>query len=493
MLCLDRVVLLLLAMGTLCGQIDAPYRSQPRGHEENRSRVDRIHQDELRKFSGETNLLVLPGLIADRRKRRVEVRVERSSVGPNAPCEFLVVSESSDHGYEALLIAFARPSDIHEALRFIGTEPGQSFHPPSHRYWAKGERFLLSVSATNTSPVRVEELLIDRRTGVALPTDGFLFTGSRRIPAPNDPGEAEYAADAFQPMAIASLFSTPYAVFEVPRSVSKEAVYRNTTLNPGIPIDEGALLTLVIEPALPEGSSSVKDLVLQVNAAPRTGNHPRSNVEALADLRVQLRDGPTVLNPDGSLVSVIGSIAALDRERYAPFLTLQWSPGIRLASAQALAEILASLDREQGIRVEPPLPGEPYYRAFTPNRQLLDRTERFFHPLELDLLQKEGRISGRLLLVESVWKEGASRPELQFLERPILDPTDLRRELAADRERTRSSGRHPRPAVMLAFAPSDLTMGQLTAFLEPVLTNHTAIHLLLDEPMPPTLPKDTAP
>jgi hypothetical protein len=46
---------------------------------------------------------------------------------------------------------------------------------------------------------------------------------------------------------------------------------------------------------------------------------------------------------------------------------------------------------------------------------------------------------------------------------------------------------------MLAFVPSNLTMGQLTAFLEPVLTNHTAIHLLLDEPMPPAPPKDSAP
>lgn len=113
--------------------------------------------------------------------------------------------------------------------------------------------------------------------------------------------------------------------------------------------------------------------------------------------------------------------------------------------------------------------------------------------MELALQNKDGRISGRLLLVHSVWKEGASRSELQFLERPILDPADLRQELAVDRERTRSSGGRPRPNVLLAFAPSDLTLGQLTAFLEPFLTNHTAIHLLLDEPMPPTSSKEIKP
>jgi hypothetical protein len=489
---LHRVVVLLLAVATVHAQLDIPFKVRPQEHETNRARVARIHQDELRRFAGDTNLLVLPGLIADRRTHRVEVRVERSAVGANAPCEFLVVSESSEHGYEALLIAFARPSDIHQALRFIGTEPGQSYHPPSHRFWAKGERFLLSVLAPHRPTIRVENLLVDRRTGAALPQDGFLFTGSRWIPDPEDPRRARYAADTFQPMAIASLFSTPHAVFEVPRLASKESVYRNTVANPGFPIPEGELLTLEIEPSLPVGSTGLKDLLLQVDANPHTERRPGSKVEALANLRVQLLDGSTVLNPDGSLVSVVGAIAALDRQQHIPFLTLQWSPAIQLASAQALAEILASLDREQGIRIEPPLPGDPYYRAFTPDRRLLDREERHFHPLELALHHQDGRISGRLLLVDSVWKEGASRSELRFLERPILDPTDLRRELEADRERTRGSGR-PRPNVMLAFVRSDLTMGRLTAFLEPVLTNHTAIHLLLDEPMPPTSPKASAP
>ena len=493
MLLLHRVVVLLLAVAAVHAQVDMPFKARPSGHEENRARVARIHQDELRRFADDTHRLVLPGLVADRRTRRIEVRVERSAVGANAPCEFLVVNESSDHGYEALLIAFARPSDLHAALRFIGTEPGQSYHPPSHRFWAKGERFLLSILATNTAPLRVENLLIDRRTDAALPPDGFLFTGSRRIPAPDDPSRADYAADTFQPMAIASLFSTPYAVFEVPRSVSKETVYRNTTVNPEFPIAEGTLLTLAIEPALPPGATRVQDLVLQVDAAPRAGKPPSSSIEALADLRVQLRDSTTVLNPDGSLVSVVGSIAALDRQKHAPFLTLQWSPDICLASAQSLAEILASLDREQGIRIEPPRAGDPYYRAFTPDRQLLDRTERLVQPLELALQQKDGRISGRLVMVDSIWKEGASRSELRFLERPLQGPADLRREIAADQERSRSAGRRPRPNVLLAFASSDLTMGQLTAFLEPVLTNHTAIHLFLDESLPAIPPKAPAP
>lgn len=488
-----RVPALLLAATTVCAQIDLPFKARPNGHEDNRARVARIHQDELHRFAGDTNHLVLPGLIADRNSRRVEVRVERSAVGPEAPCEFLVVNEASEHGYESLLIAFARPSDIHAALRFIGTEAGQSYHPPSHRFWAKGERFSLTVRGTHAAPIRVEDLLVDRRTGAALPPDGFLFTGSRRIPAPDDPARSSYAADAIQPMAIVSLFSKPYAVFEVPRTVSKETVYRNTTVNPEYPIAEGTLLTLTIEPAFPPTTTTYQDLTLHVDAVPRPTHRPRSKVEALAELRVQLRHGTSVLNPDGSLVTAIQAIAALDSQNRIPYLTLHWSSGVRLASAQALAEILSSLDREQGIRIEPPLPGDPYYRAFTPDRQLLDRSERLFHPWELTLQQKDGRISGHLLLVDSIWKEGASHREFEITEHPIQHPADLGQKLASDRERNQRPGRHHRPEVLLAFTPSDFTMGQLAAFLEPVLTNHTAVHLFLDESAPPTPPKPAAP
>jgi hypothetical protein len=264
MLRLHLAVLLLLAMATMQAQVDAPYKLKPRGHEQNQSQVARIHQEELRKHADETNLLVLPGLIADRRTRRVEMWVERSAVGPNAPCEFLVVGESSDHGYEALLIAFALPSDLHRALTFIGTEPGHSFHPATQRFWAKGERFLLSVVTSNMPPIRVETLLLDRRTDTPLQEEGFLFTGSRKVPSVDDPTRQVYAANAFQPKAMVSLFSTPDAVFEVPRTIPKEVVYQNTMVNPDPPIAEGALLTLVIEPAQPNGSHWVKDLVLQV-------------------------------------------------------------------------------------------------------------------------------------------------------------------------------------------------------------------------------------
>jgi len=165
-------LLFLLAL-PLLAQDGTPYKSKPKGHEENKQLAASAYEGNLKKYAGNTNILVLPGLVADQKKKRVEVLVERTAVSQNAPCEFTIIADSSDHAYEALLISFAKPSDVHRALQFIGTEPGESFDPGSLRYWAKGESFVLSIVRTNEPPLRLEELLADRRTGKSLCEGGL--------------------------------------------------------------------------------------------------------------------------------------------------------------------------------------------------------------------------------------------------------------------------------------------------------------------------------
>lgn len=493
MLRLPLVALLFLTASSAQAQDDIPYKSKPRGHERSRQFAVSAYENNLKKHAGGTHLLVLPGLVADKKTRRVEVTVERSAVGRNAPCEFMVVGESSDHAYEALLIAFAKPSDVHRALRFIGTEPGESFDPASLRFWARGETFILTVTATNAAPIRLESLLMDRRTGKPLPEDGFMFVGSRRVPALDEPVRQVYAADEFQPKAIVSLFNSPHSVLEVPRSVSKDVIYQNTTVNPDYPWAEGALLTLVFEPANKDGFMRVKDLVLHVEARPGEGNPSALDVGRLAGLRFQLTEAETVLNRQETLISVVESLAGLDRKKHDPFLVVRFAGNVGLDQAQALAEILSTLDREQGVRIEPPSAGQIYYRAFTPDRDLLNRAERLYHPWELSLSEKGGRVSGTLLRVESVWKEGASRSESEFAELPVASAADLRRELDAEKERASKTGKRAKPPVIMVFAPSRLSYSQLTTFLEPVLPTHKAIHIFLDEPVPPVPTKNLSP
>lgn len=476
-------VALILIASSLPAQEDT--LSKPKGHARNKQLAVRAHEDNLKKFARDTNILVRPGLIADRMKRRVEVMVERTALGADAPCEFTVIDETSDHGYEALLLSFAKPSDVHRAIQFIGTEPGGAFDPGSHRHWARGESFVLSVVRSNAPPLRLEQLLIDRRTGRPLTEGRFVFSGSKTVPAPANPLKKIYAADEYQPKSIVSLFNTPFTVLDVPGQIAKDEAYKNTIINPGHVLAEGTLLTLLIEPLDPDGFKRVKDLQLLVEADGGAAA-PRPAGEApLAGLRFQLKDAATLLNKQDTLLSVIESLAALDRKKHDHFLAVTFGDRVTLGQAGLLARILSTIDREQGVRIEPPPPGQIYYRAFTPDRELLDRDARLFHPVELALSEKDGQASGQLLLIDSVWKKDATHSELQFIERTVAGPAVLRQELDAEADRTRKAGQRGRPPVMMVFVPATFSHLQLVKFVEPALRTRHLIHVYLDVPMPP--------
>jgi len=477
-----------LLASPLLAQDAAPYKGKPKNHDKNQQLAARAYEGNLKKYAHDHNILVLPGLVADKAMKRVEMMVERTAVGPNAPCEFTIIAETSDHAYEALLISFAKPSDVHRALQFIGTEPGESFDPGSLRFWAKGESFVLSIVKTNEPPLRLEELLVDQRTGKSLREEGFMFTGSRREPALNDPQQQVYAADEYQPKSIVSLFNSTYSVLEVPYSAPKEVVYQNTTVNPEHELPEGSLLTLLIEPVNKDDSKRVKDLVLHVQAGAIPTNQTATDVERLTSLSLQLKDSETVLNGKPTLISVIETLAALDRKKHDYYLTVRFGDSVDLGQAQALARILSSIDSEKGIRIDPPPAGQIYYRAFTPDQQLLDREARLYHPWELSLAENDGQIAGKLLLIDSVWKQGAAASELEITELPVSGPQNLRRELDAEIERAKKAGKRAKAPAILVFAPSNLQYGQLTKFLGSVLPTHKMVHVYLDIPLP-SIPK----
>mgnify|MGYP006303150745 CR=1 FL=1 len=64
-----------------------------------------------------------PYVLADLEAREVLVWGEDTGMIPGDPLEFFVIAENSGHDYEALMISYARPSDIHQALEKIGLVP----------------------------------------------------------------------------------------------------------------------------------------------------------------------------------------------------------------------------------------------------------------------------------------------------------------------------------------------------------------------------------
>jgi hypothetical protein len=304
------------------------------------------------------------------------------------------------------------------------------------------------------------------------------------VPALDDPKKQVYAADEYQPKSIVSLFNATFSVFEVSYSAPKEVIYQNTAVNPEHELPEEALLTLVIEPVNKGDTKRVKDLVLEVQPGAAPTDKPLRGIELLTSLELQLKDSGTVLNAKRTIISVVETLAALDRKKHDYYLAVSFGDQVKLGQAEALAKILSTIDSEKGIRIDPPPAGQLYYGAFTPDQQLLDREARIYHPWELSLSEKDSHVSGKLLLIDSVWKKGASVSDLEITEIPVSGPKELRNKLDAESARAARAGSRVKPPVIMVFAPSTLNCGQLTKFLGPVLTTHKMIHVYLDIPMP---------
>jgi len=462
------------------------YKSMPVGHEKNKRLAISAYEANLHKHTNDSNVLVLPGLVADKQKRRVEVMAESTGLAQNAPCEFTLVGENSEHAYETLLISFAQPSAIHQALQFIGLPPGKPIDPEALRYWARGNYCELSVAKDGEPPVPLERLLLDRRTEATLPEEGFRFIGSSWLPDSRQRGKKLFAADALQPMAIVSLFNSTWSLLEVPCAAAQGDVYQNIIVNPKHRFAEGELLQLLIEPVKQENAKEVKDLVLKVaEANPSTTNRLRG-MALLKNLTFELKDGPRLLNVQPSISSVMQALGACDRKKSEYYLTIKFGEDVGLGEAQALANILSIIDCERGVRIEPPPAGQLYYRAFTPDRDLLDRDNRMFHPWELYLSESGGVVSGKLLGCNSVYAKSGSQAELHMAELNVSSPRALRQELDAEDERATKFGHKARPPVIMVFAPSTFKYGQLVTFLDPALSTHKIVHVYLDEPMSQT-------
>jgi len=485
-ICLTTV--LMMTALPLFAQEEGTFKNFPKQHETNKAAVTKAYKANLKKYKNDSNILVLRGLVADKKKQRVEVMVESTGLASESSCEFLVIGETSSHGYEALLIAFAKPSDLHQALKFIGKEPGAPYDPSSLRFWAKGDPFTCTLVTDNKEQVLLEQMIVDKDTGKTLPEKGFLFTGSQTVESMNDPVKKVYAADEYDPKALVSLFNTTAAVLQVPYWAPQGEVYEKSTVNPEHELPEGALLTLIFEPSDKNTSTNIKNLKLEVQAGSSATNDPLTDIARLNALQFQLKDGDTVLNRKPDLKSTLTVIDSLDRQKYQYFLTLYFGANITLGDAHVLAMIISVMDSEKGLRIEPPPAGQLFYKSFLPDKSFMNREERIVHPWELSLVEKDGNVSGTLVLVNPVWKDDNWKPELEITELPVAIPKDLRRELDAEAERTAKAEKMAKPAVILVFASPAMKYGKLMKFLELALPTHKIIHVFVNDPMPP-IPK----
>lgn len=406
------------------------------------------------------HLRALPRVLVDLEKRTVAFHAEATGIEPSEPVEFFLIGEESGNAYEAIAVALADPARINNGLQMLRLPPGTSTDPVATRFWPKGERVFMTFNG-----IRAETLILDARTGKPLATSGFVYTGSSMVPT-EDGSATALAAQTRPPFSIASNYNEPDSLLDVPWQAPQTAVYAHQVLNTDFLFKPGERILVVISPEYPDGKRRVQDLQLSIDMAAAAGSTP-----TIADARFHVSNLSIVTNllADATIENLMASFSAMIDDGRDPFVEVTIQPGMPLGLMRQTAAILKTIDSENGIRIEPPAPGELYYQAFIPNEAFRHRRDRYIQPWELHL---DATGTGVLTRIDEHWTRGKPKPELTTEDIPVESVDHLRQTLSIQNPDVRG---------IYVFAPASLTYGEMMRMIRPVLPTHPHIHIYLEE------------
>ena len=463
------ILLLLLIASAVYPASDA----QQTAREKNKAIVDTTYRENLLKHKDHADILVLPGILADRTIKRITIQAEATGRGEHDTIEFFLIAEESAHDYESLAVALAKPSDVHKALVFIGMTPGRPVNYEKMCFWPKGERVIISLRSNDykllAEPVRIEKFILNRDTNKTMSENGLVFTGSLMVESCVQKGVLVYAADGSGPDSLASNYNEPQTVLDIPRNAPQSDVYGSQAVNPDYVLPAGNLLEIIIEPEYKDGKKRVTDLCLDINPGAKA-NPNEQKPEELA-LTVKNTDGQ-VLNDEKTLNSALKLFTSFVEKGHDPFVTIRFGENLALKSLQEISTLLASIESENGIRIEPPPNGQLYYKSFLPNEEFRDRKKRASQPWELHFSAQKGDIIASLVKIEQIWKKNEVYPDLKVTEFEIKSPKALQEKLKQE---------GPGMPVILVYSFSQIKYGEIMNFLRPMLTTYPTIHVFIED------------
>jgi hypothetical protein len=464
-----RRITMLAALVVAATCATAQETNAPSAFDLNKAKVRQQYEANRKAFEGNAEVLVQPGVVADRKAKRLLVDVQTTGVEEGKPIEFLAIADNSGHGYESFLVAFAAPSAVHRALEFIGMKPGRPINPARFQFWPRGERVVASMTSGPDAPpekaLRMEKMMVDRATGKALPELGYAFVGSVTVEPERARDGNRYGADVFEPNSIVSIYNEPSTVLDVPKRAAKGDVYEKQVVGRAGVFPADRLCRLVIEPERKDGVVRVMDAVLEVSAAAGVTN---VGPESLT-MRLTQAGAPVATNTTfRGLVEAVVALNAAGRDVHTE---VRFGPEMTIGAARTAAEVLEAFDSEKGIRVEAPPAGEVYYRAFLPDEKLRARENRMEQPWELFLRKSETGVSGQLVKVTEHWNKETMKSTFDSEAFPVADGAALRRTVDE-----KGSGL----PVLLVFAPPSLRYSELMSFVAPMQTTHGRVFVYME-------------
>jgi hypothetical protein len=192
------------------------------------------------------------GIVVDAAKKTVRVSCK---VAPRKlanlpdiyPCEVVATWPAPKGGkaHETVVTFDVMPSDVHKALESLGLKPGHPGRGEDPVAAGPEVEVLLEIPGANNQPareIRIESVMIDKKTGKALPPVKWYFTGSIQK-------DGKYGADATGTM-ISVYPVTDEVVVQSALTMREEGTIKIETAKNLLPA-EGAPVTLLIRPAGP--------------------------------------------------------------------------------------------------------------------------------------------------------------------------------------------------------------------------------------------------
>ena len=441
-------------------------------HDANVPKAEAWSQTAMKRAEVTTNLWVRPGIVADRAGRRVEVLAEATGLEAGAIAEFLLVGQNSEKDYEALAISFAKAGDIARGLEFIGLPAGKPVDVAARRFWARGERVQIAVRplGTDAKSSPIAAFFGDKRTGKTVP-DSFVFAGSR----PGTGAQAGViAADGPAPGGIVSTYNEPTTVLDVPVAAPQGEVYGSLVIAKERRLAAGELVLFVLSPEpRPDGTPRVCDVTLLVQPA---GGTQTAGVGGLACVTASADKALPCATND--LKGALERLAGLVNAGRDPFLALALDDALTAAAARDLAGVIKFEENRGVLRVDPPPPGQLYFKAFLPDDKWRTRSERFAQPWELRIGRAaDGAWKYTLVQILEDWsKEGQLNPDLTIKEHALARPEDLPAKV-----KELGGGIN----TLFVFTPGDAPLAAFMSAIRASQTSLPTVYVFVDEPAPP--------
>ena len=355
------------------------------------------------------------GVIADPAARVVRFLVEATGLAPAEPAEFFAIGPLSDRAYESLFVTVPSPAAIADAIERVGVPRGVPSDIVGARLWPSGEKLALSAASLSTNvPGRAVLAFADLLDDTAAKEEGsalvvpFVYTGGAR-----DASGAVYAATNI-PCAVFALYSHAPSLLQLNGQFDQATTYGRFRAKTAYPA--GSLFELTLRW---DGRTTVlrRDVALTVPTLK----------EKLSALRA-------------------------DAAAHDLFVRLSFGEGTTVGEAAEIAQALSLVDGK-GLKMDGPMPGQFFFRAFLPDPAWRARPGRIFQPFEVHVAADGAK---KFVFVEEDWSGEGLDPVLKPHETPFADWSELPKLIGQTGEKGEKIN------VLFLFAPNGAPVSALT-------------------------------